>query len=283
MRVFDILVDTTDTCGAFSIPGVPTQLGDIVAVARIVIGPDQFGGKSFHIPPVPGGTTDVGFIEIETSGPIAQWICADGDWSNTFCWVGLKGADPYPNNGAFVYNVALPQSTGPYTMVKNVGVTIDNLDIHVNGGLDLSSGTLTATAVANDGTLFTALGSSATLASSLLTNNGLVDCRNGSSIALSGNLLNTGTITTDGGTLTLSPQGSFDSSAGLIQATNGGRINLRGTFSTVAGLGTIDVADSRVEFGGALNDVGTWSIGPEYGSFTIAPNARLTNVTVETP
>jgi len=52
---------TTDAAGAFSIPNVPTTLGDIVVTATL----DDLAGASSPTTPVQAGVTDVGIIALE--------------------------------------------------------------------------------------------------------------------------------------------------------------------------------------------------------------------------
>jgi hypothetical protein len=54
----------TETDGSFSILDVPTILGDIVVTASATIDGQEFRGTSTAVPPVRGGTTDVGDIVV---------------------------------------------------------------------------------------------------------------------------------------------------------------------------------------------------------------------------
>jgi hypothetical protein len=56
--------------GSFSIPDVPTILGDIVVRAFAIVDGDELQGRSSPLPPVPAGITDVGNIVLRSFGRI---------------------------------------------------------------------------------------------------------------------------------------------------------------------------------------------------------------------
>ena len=60
------LSSTSNPDGTFSILGVPTIRGDIIATARATIGGSEFAGSSNPVAPVSGGNTDVGNIVIRS-------------------------------------------------------------------------------------------------------------------------------------------------------------------------------------------------------------------------
>jgi hypothetical protein len=63
----------TEVDGTFSIPGVPTILGDIRAAASAEIGGKLFRGKSDPTPPVPAGVTDVGDVVLKGEAIIGYY------------------------------------------------------------------------------------------------------------------------------------------------------------------------------------------------------------------
>lgn len=60
--------------GSFSIPDVPTILGDIVVEASATIDDRDLTGQSDPLPPVLGGITDVGLIQISAFVPIGMVV-----------------------------------------------------------------------------------------------------------------------------------------------------------------------------------------------------------------
>ena len=66
----------TDVNGAFSIPDVPTILGDIFVSATATMNGKELSGISARVPPVRGGVTDVGDITLRAD-LIAYWSFDD--------------------------------------------------------------------------------------------------------------------------------------------------------------------------------------------------------------
>ena len=62
---FDRFVETTGLGGAFSMPNIPTGLGDVEVFARVIRGGVVSDGVSAPVPPVSGGATDVGIIALQ--------------------------------------------------------------------------------------------------------------------------------------------------------------------------------------------------------------------------
>jgi hypothetical protein len=63
--VLDRFTATSGAGGAFSIPNVPADRGDLAVFARLVQANRVLDGTSAPAPPVPGGTTDVGQVRID--------------------------------------------------------------------------------------------------------------------------------------------------------------------------------------------------------------------------
>ena len=64
VSVFDQFTSTTAAGGGFTIPGVPTIRGDISVKATATVAGNALTGQSPLVPPVRGGTTDVGTFKI---------------------------------------------------------------------------------------------------------------------------------------------------------------------------------------------------------------------------
>lgn len=64
LSVFDEFQGVSGADGSFSIPDVPTIRGPIAVSATATVGPATLRGDSVEVPPVRGGTTDVGVIVV---------------------------------------------------------------------------------------------------------------------------------------------------------------------------------------------------------------------------
>lgn len=77
----------SDAAGLFSLAGVPTAGGDLVAFASLEVEGALLAGESSPAPPVPGGTTDVGDVVLVEPQPCP---CADAaNWNDPnagFLW-----------------------------------------------------------------------------------------------------------------------------------------------------------------------------------------------------
>jgi hypothetical protein len=73
--LFDFLTATTDSNGLFTLAGVPTNLGPVSIVARLIQGNQVFDGFSASTTPVVGGVTDVGAIQLQlNAGTVAGLV-----------------------------------------------------------------------------------------------------------------------------------------------------------------------------------------------------------------
>jgi hypothetical protein len=100
--------------GVFSITGVPTVLGPVRATASITLEGKRLSGASASVPPVVGGTTDVGLVRIGS-------------------FDGLYGAAfTGPSGPASLYR--LDAETGQATLVGPVGFwRVSSMDADANG------------------------------------------------------------------------------------------------------------------------------------------------------
>lgn len=83
VTIFGTRTATTGADGTFSIANVPTVLGNIVVDTTVTVGGQQFIGRSAAVPPVAGGTTDVGDITVMQCLPppagLVSWWPGDGN------------------------------------------------------------------------------------------------------------------------------------------------------------------------------------------------------------
>ncbi len=117
-----------------------------------------------------------------------------------------------------------------------------------------------------------------------ITNNNLMVTENASDLRFDGTaLVNTGTITADGSgsDLLLQSNTTLDNESGTLRAVNGGRLDIDSTLAEVADLGTFDAASGTIEFGGTLDDTGTWLADDSYGDFCLTSGANLAHVTLD--
>src|SRR6185295_1825931 len=62
--IYNFFTATADTNGFFQIQRVPASLGNVSVLAQAIRGGQVFAGTSASVPPVAGGTTDVGTFQI---------------------------------------------------------------------------------------------------------------------------------------------------------------------------------------------------------------------------
>jgi len=94
VKVFDQFTAQSLADGTFSIPGVPTIRGDITAIASADVAGTVFRGISISMPPVIGGTTNVGLIILkpEVKEPIFSGIAfSTGKGPRSVLAVDLNG------------------------------------------------------------------------------------------------------------------------------------------------------------------------------------------------
>jgi YD repeat-containing protein len=94
VKVFEQFTAQSLTDGKFSIPGVPTVRGDITVVATAEVAGVPFRGTSIVLPPVAGGTTNVGavILKSELKEPIYSGIAfATGDRPRSVVVLDLNG------------------------------------------------------------------------------------------------------------------------------------------------------------------------------------------------
>lgn len=75
--VFKQLSGNTDPTGYFSLPFVPTNLGNIQVLARVITAGDINDATSVSKPPVGNGTTDVGVIQLSPNSGVVRGLVSD--------------------------------------------------------------------------------------------------------------------------------------------------------------------------------------------------------------
>ena len=120
VSVFGSLSSQTGVDGTFSIVGVPSSQGSIVASAIAIVGGQELRGRSLGFAPVPGGTTNVGNI-------VLQSFAYESDIGNLVTFTG-----PDFNNRATA--ITLPFSFTFY------GVTYSQVFVGTNGYLTFNAG-----------------------------------------------------------------------------------------------------------------------------------------------
>jgi hypothetical protein len=247
-----------------------------------------------------------------TRGPVLppgtindDWVGPpSGVWSNASNW---SGGVP-DNGGGNIYNVFIdngnPQATSVNFDLSN-GATINNLTIDSDDALVITEFTrLTVNGNISNAGQITLYGQAANLAiggaSVTLSGGGTVNL-SGTGYILAGpnggtlvnqdntiqgvgnielNLVNAGTIDANfhsvEGTLTISPgSGAMVTNTGLIEATNGGLLELSGNFTNTGGTITAG-AGSTVDMGGASITGGTLSTTGN-GVITVTGNKNSLN------
>ncbi len=93
VTVFEQFSAQSQASGAFSIPGVPTIRGPIVASGRALVGGRTFRGTSSPAAPAAGGTTNVGdLVVIAPPGPLYPGLLfAAGDGATSVATADLDG------------------------------------------------------------------------------------------------------------------------------------------------------------------------------------------------
>lgn len=119
--------ETTISSGGSSDTGHVAILGQVFAGSNVGAVPVWFAGQG-------------------TNTATATWICVTGSnlWSDTACWSGLFGGDPYPDRGSTTYSVLLPDA-GVYTVVVNPP---GDAEIMMDGDLQID-GANTSVEIAN--------------------------------------------------------------------------------------------------------------------------------------
>ena len=177
-------------------------------------------------------------------------------------------------------------SFGKITLSDTSATLVNEGTIRANGGpLQIIGGAFAVMNVVNNGVV-DAGSFSVDFSNVALTNANLMDAGSGT-ISVSGNLINTGTITTDGGTISLAPVGSFNNAGNLL--VQGGSITVSsGTLTNAAsgvlgGFGTINVSGASFVNAGSIRPglsagilnitgdlpVGTGSVGIEIGGLVV--------------
>ncbi|MFT7669661.1 MAG: hypothetical protein ACI8X5_002366 [Planctomycetota bacterium] len=130
------LSDTTSANGHFSIPNVPTFLGDLTVFANHQVGPNFLFGFVTDIVPVPGGLTDAGVIQIDDT---VYWIDnVSGSWNDPARW----STGSVPGLGD---NVVIDRPGGEYTI--NLGGAVATVNsLRCEEMLVIDSGSLTVIA-----------------------------------------------------------------------------------------------------------------------------------------
>ncbi len=131
---------TTDNTGAFVMTHVPVTLGNLVVAARAVISGNVLAGSSTPTPPVGGGTTDVGTIQLgQSSGQVSGIVTNGSNQPVTNAAVTVVGGSDTRTTST--------DSTGAYAVVGlqsgNVAVTVFDPNTSLRGQ---AAGVLTSSA-----------------------------------------------------------------------------------------------------------------------------------------
>ena len=173
--VFGVFTGLTDAAGAFQIPNVPADRGDIMALVRSIVAGQVSDGESAATTPVASGVTDVGLIQLEpvigrVTGTVRSprgeavrnarvTVTSGADFRQTNTDVaGLYQADSLPAGTVDV--VAVDPSTG--LRGRATGVLAANGSIVVDVNLS-ASGTITGTVLDRDGVSAVGAGAGVTL------------------------------------------------------------------------------------------------------------------------
>jgi len=125
VSVFGSFTAQTALDGTFSIVGVPSSQGSIVAHATALVGSQQLSGKSLGFAPVPGGTTNVGNI-------VLQDVSYESNIGNLVTFTGTDF-----NNVATAINLPFP-----FTFY---GVNYSQVFVGSNGYLTFNAGSTSNT------------------------------------------------------------------------------------------------------------------------------------------
>jgi plastocyanin len=75
--IYNFFTATTDANGFFRIQNVPASLGPVMVLAQTIRGGQVFAGLSSSVPPVAGGTTDVGTFQIVLDSGTVSGLVTD--------------------------------------------------------------------------------------------------------------------------------------------------------------------------------------------------------------
>ncbi|MCK4660632.1 MAG: hypothetical protein KAV82_14010 [Phycisphaerae bacterium] len=115
-----------------------------------------------------------------------------------------------------------------------------------------------------------------------IANNNLLAAENAGNMHFDGvAVTNAGTILADGADSDVSfyTDSTLDGGTGTLQMLNDGKITISSTMASAADFGTVDNPSGSLIFTGTLDEPGgTWTIGGNYGDFTIG-SAHITGIT----
>ena len=105
------LTTTTAADGSFSLPGLPTVQGPLVATATIVLNGVSLSGSSGAVAPVPSGTTEFGVIEVRTRRKVAVYGAPGSVFWNTDVQNKIQATGLFTQVDAFMIGFGQPVPT----------------------------------------------------------------------------------------------------------------------------------------------------------------------------
>ncbi|MBC7924367.1 MAG: carboxypeptidase regulatory-like domain-containing protein, partial [Bryobacteraceae bacterium] len=168
---------TTDATGYFRVTGVPTSVGEVSVVAQAVTNGQFLVGTSQRYPPVGGGTTNVGTIQIAVDAGSVSGLVTDVQQRI------VVGAQVTISNGVNV-RTATTDITGRYRVSNMVSGTIEVQAIDRTTGLrGRRSGTLLPNQAADINIM---LGSSGSISGTVYSRDGQTPVGAGVRVTLQG-------------------------------------------------------------------------------------------------
>lgn len=122
----------TDASGTFRVPNLPTIRGNIRCTASASINGQVLNGFSDRLPPVLGGTVNLGEIVLTPGTPNLWTTGSDRNWSVATRW--SEGVVPGPTHHAII------DVPGAYTVNLDVSPTLNSLTMGANGSTLLGAG-----------------------------------------------------------------------------------------------------------------------------------------------
>ena len=105
------LTTTTAADGSFSLPGLPTTQGPLIATATIVLNGVTLSGSSGAVAPVPSGVTEFGVIEVRTRRKVAIYGAPSSPAWNTDVQNKIQATGLFTQVDAFLVTFGQPVPT----------------------------------------------------------------------------------------------------------------------------------------------------------------------------